>query len=300
MERIVTPQLPTYENVRAMIYRLNRKYPFVNCRVIGRSLAGRAVFALSVDCPREPVLIVGGVHGSEWLTTLAALTFFENVCESVCTRTELNGVCFNNLLKYRGLVVVPCLNPDGVQIALTGEQAAGPYSELVREVSGGATAEWKANARGVDLNHNFNAGWQELRQEEIEAGIVSAAPTRYGGERPESEPETAALVCLTRRVCPNQVIALHSQGEEIFWRYGEAVPERSERMARTFSAVSGFTLVDNAGLYDGGGFKDWFIKEFRRPGFTIEMGKGKNPLPLSDFKTAYPPVEEILTMSSLL
>ena len=300
MERIVVPQPATYENVRAMIYRLTRKYPFVNCRVCGRSLAGRAIFVLSVGSPCEPVLVVGGVHGSEWLTTLAALTFFENVCESVCTRTELHGICFYNTLKYRGLVVVPCLNPDGMQIALTGEQAAGPYSELVREVSGGATSEWKANARGVDLNHNFNAGWQELHQEEIESGILSAAPTRFGGERPESEPETAALVCLTRRICPRQVIALHSQGEEIFWRYGEAVPERSERMAQVFSAVSGFSLVDNAGTYVSGGFKDWFIKEFRRPGFTIEMGKGKNPLPLSDFKGAYPPVEEILTMSMLL
>ena len=28
-----------------------------------------------------------------------------------------------------------------------------------------------------------------------------------------------------------------------------------------------------------GGFKDWFIEAFRRPGFTIEVGKGRNPLP---------------------
>ncbi|NLO45815.1 MAG: gamma-D-glutamyl-meso-diaminopimelate peptidase [Clostridiales bacterium] len=300
MDRIVTPQPATYENVRSMIYRINRKYPFVNCTVCGRSLAGRAIFVLSAGNLCDPVLIVAGVHGSEWLTTLASLTFFENVCRSVCARDELRGVCYYNLLKSRGIVVVPCLNPDGVQISIMGEQGAGSYSELVREVSGGMTSEWKANAGGVDLNHNFNAGWEELRREEIEAGILSAAPTRYGGERPESEPETAALVSLTRRVCPRHVIALHSQGEEIFWRYGEAVPERSERMANTFSAVSGFSLVDNAGMYSHGGYKDWFIKEFRRPGFTIEMGKGKNPLPLSDFKQAYPPVEEILAASTIM
>ncbi|SIF32539.1 Gamma-D-glutamyl-L-diamino acid endopeptidase 1 [Mycobacteroides abscessus subsp. abscessus] len=35
------------------------------------------------------------------------------------------------------------------------------------------------------------------------------------------------------------------------------------------------------------GYKDWFIKEFQRPGFTIELGKGINPLPLSQFDEIY-------------
>lgn len=39
------------------------------------------------------------------------------------------------------------------------------------------------------------------------------------------------------------------------------------------------------------GYKDWFIQEFRRPGFTIELGKGVNPLPISQFDVLY---EEML------
>ncbi len=31
------------------------------------------------------------------------------------------------------------------------------------------------------------------------------------------------------------------------------------------------------------GYKDWFIQTWRRPGFTIEAGIGKKPLPLSQF-----------------
>ena len=34
---------------------------------------------------------------------------------------------------------------------------------------------------------------------------------------------------------------------------------------------------------DAGGYKDWFIQEFDRPGFTVELGLGENPLPLSSF-----------------
>ena len=35
------------------------------------------------------------------------------------------------------------------------------------------------------------------------------------------------------------------------------------------------------------GYKDWFIQEYNRPGYTIEVGKGVNPLPLSQFPQIY-------------
>ena len=31
------------------------------------------------------------------------------------------------------------------------------------------------------------------------------------------------------------------------------------------------------------GYKDWFEQEWRRPGFTVEAGKGVNPLPFGQF-----------------
>ena len=35
------------------------------------------------------------------------------------------------------------------------------------------------------------------------------------------------------------------------------------------------------------GYKAWFISEFSKPGFTVEVGRGKNPLPLSQFAEIY-------------
>ena len=35
------------------------------------------------------------------------------------------------------------------------------------------------------------------------------------------------------------------------------------------------------------GYKDWFILQFDLPGYTIEVGKGTNPLPLSQFDEIY-------------
>ena len=35
------------------------------------------------------------------------------------------------------------------------------------------------------------------------------------------------------------------------------------------------------------GFKDWFIQEYNRPGYTIEVGMGVSPLPMSQFAGIY-------------
>ena len=102
---------------------------------------------------------------------------------------------------------------------------------------------------------------------------------------PESEPETQAMVALCNARLPRMLIALHSQGREIFWRYGERLPPDSRALAELFSAASGYKLSDNAGLASFGGFKDWFIAAFNKPGYTVEIGVGRNPLPLTDWQT---------------
>ena len=73
-----------------------------------------------------------------------------------------------------------------------------------------------------------------------------------------------------------------------------AVTPLAEKMA----AAGGYRVASPEPMATGGGFKDWFIKEFRRCGFTVEMGLGKNPLPLSDFEKEYPRVREIFLVFS--
>ena len=45
-----------------------------------------------------------------------------------------------------------------------------------------------------------------------------------------------------------------------------------------------------------GGFKDWFIDKFRRPGFTVEIGIGKNPLPPERADSIYRQIKEMLSL----
>ena len=152
----------------------------------------------------------------------------------------------------------------------------------------------------MDLNHNFDAGWCILREMEEEAGISGPAPTRYGGPHPCSEPEPSAMTpfCLTYQ--PRPLYSFHSQGEELYYRYGEFTPARSKLMAQILASSSGYEVAQPTGLASHGGLKDWFIEKFRRPGFTIEVGRGKNPLEITQFQKIYNKIEEMLIIATLL
>jgi g-D-glutamyl-meso-diaminopimelate peptidase len=267
---------------------------------LATTLCTRRIDYLQVGNQKNPVLFAGAFHGMEWLTTLLLLRFTANLCKAYHMGKKIAGVDVAPFLRRRGLVVVPCVNPDGVEIALHGTVAAGPFCELVYHASHGDPSTWQANARGVDLNHNYPADWEALHHMEQKAGILGPAPTRYGGAYPESEPETQGMIGLCRAKQFHHALAFHSQGEEIYWNYGPYTPERAELMARVMATSSGYLVSEPEGLACGGGFKDWFITEFHRPAFTIEIGKGQNPLPLSDLDEIYYTLEEMMVLSVIM
>lgn len=258
-------------------------------------MCGRGIDVLHIGNTKNRVLYCGGFHGSEYLTILALLKFFEECCEAMESDKTVGGCKIGNFLSIRGLTIVPCVNPDGTEIALHGSDAAFKYKPLVEKVCTD-TYKWQANARGVDINHNFNAGWCRLKQLELKNNIKCPAPTRFGGNHPESEPETKALTTLCRNIDFERAIALHSQGREIYCSFGRHTPVLSFRLASIFSQASGYNIAFPEEIATGGGFKDWFIEKFRRPALTIEMGLGKNPLPLSDFEEEYKILQNILCL----
>lgn len=298
MDYITKPTVMTDENQRNMIFSLKKAYPFLNVGIIGRSLCSREIYSLSIGRSKNPLLIAAGFHGQEWLTCLLALRWAELILRSKANKTPIWGIDTYRIAQE--IIIVPCVNPDGVQIAIEGASVACGYASLVSELSAASSELWNANARGVDINHNFDAGWDILRQIEIESGILGPSPRRYGGPMPESEPESKAIVNLSKMRKPAMALALHSQGEEIFWQYGDSIPPRSETIAKILAAASGYRLVDNTGLASHGGFKDWFIGYFNRPAYTVEIGKGKNPLPLSDFDGIFTKTLPMFAVSTVL
>lgn len=292
-------QTVDYTALCRQVNALHETYPFLKTSVIGRSHTGRAIFLFSLGQGERSVLFAGGFHGAEWVTQWLMLRFTEALCHSVRTDSDFAGVDIASFLRRREILIVPCVNPDGTEIFLHGAEAAGEFAPLVRSHSK-ENVLWNANAAGVDINHNFDAGWEKLRAMEKKNGIDAPSPRQYGGAFPESEPETRALCDLVRREKPKHALAFHSQGEEIFWRYGKNDPPEAQTLMRIFTAVSGYKPVRNAGLYAHGGFKDWFIREMNRPAFTVEVGKGTNPLPLTDFEPIFRKLQKMLALAAVL
>ena len=292
---------PVYENLQKAIRALCRRYCFLKAFPIGKSTLGREITALCIGNPTGATCFVGATHGLEWLTCTLLMKFCRNLAHAIDTGGSLSEIDVGRALKNRSVVIIPCLNPDGVEIALCGSQSAGPFCEMVEHLSGGQPQKvWQANAAGVDINHNFDAGWCIVKEMERSAGITSPAPTRYGGPHPHSEPETIAVTTFCLTCQPRSLYSMHSQGEEIYWHYGQHTPARSKIMAQILASSSGYALSKPVEMASHGGLKDWFIEKFHRPGFTIEMGLGKNPLQLDQLGGIYNKIEEMLMIITLL
>jgi len=156
-------------------------------------------------------------------------------------------------------------------------------------MNGGSSdfSHWQANARGVDLNHNYDSGFWEYKIVERDASLFDGAPTKFSGEHPESEPETHALCNFVRFKKPDIALSLHTQGEEIYYTSGDKSPNCSLSIAKTISRLTGYRISFPTGTAKYGGFTDWFIESFERPSFTLECGKGVNPLPFSNYDEIY-------------
>ena len=300
MKAIVKPMEYDYLARQRMVSEICSEYPFIKYSVIGKSCMGKDIIALKIGSASEYSLITAAFHGSERITSTVLLMFIEDLAFAIKNDLSIEGVNAIRGLKGRGVIFVPCVNPDGCDISLLGKAACGSDADRIARLCKNDFTHWNANFRGVDINHNFNADWENLRKKERKMGIYGPSASRYGGPKPESEPETQALVNLCKKTKIRHTVALHSQGEVIYWNFGEHTPPQSKRIAEILATASGYALDVPIDIADGGGFKDWFIEEYNRPGFTIEIGKGKNPLPAEASEDIYIKIREMLTLATII
>lgn len=272
-----------YDIMMNDIRRLLAVYPFLQTAPIGNSVLKREIPEILVGSGTKRVHYNGSFHANEWITTPIILTFLNDYLLSLTNQTTIRGLFTFPFYQQTTLSIVPMVNPDGVNLVLNGPPANEPWRSRVVELNNGSLdfSDWKANIRGVDLNDQFPANWDRERARNPKY----PGPRDYGGERPLSEPEAIAIADLTRRRDFARVLALHTQGEVIYWGYENLEPPESEVLVNEFSRVSGYESVQTIESYAG--YKDWFIQEWRRPGFTVELGSGKNPLPLDQFDEIY-------------
>ncbi len=193
---------------------------------IGASIEGKPLDMYRFGSGPIARVIIGAIHGGYESNTATLV---------ILLRDDLRNGLFvvpDEITLY----LLPIFNPDG-------------FFDYLNRPAG------RANARGVDLNRNWDALWQPDWDRK---GCFNYAPIT-AGESPFSEPETRALrdFLLANRV--EALISYHSAMSAIF-AGGRPEPDpASDSLARALSAVSFYLYppVNDPGCQYTGQLIDW-------------------------------------------
>ena len=299
---IVRTDVPiTSQSCENMMDALAKEYPFIRREKLTTTDFQRPVSAMVMGRGDRHVIFTAAHHANEWITALILLQFAEELAKAIQSGGRIFGVPASTIDKYSTVHLIPMVDPDGVDLvvgAAPPEQVAfaKTLSENYPQIP--FPEGWKANLAGVDLNLQYPAGWLQAREIKFSQGFTRPGPRDYVGRAPLDQRETRALAEYTMAVSPALVLAFHTQGEEIYWKFRDYEIPGAKALGEEFARLSGYTLADTPYESAFAGYKDWFIQQFRRPGYTIEAGRGTSPLPLSDFPKIYKDTLGILTTAA--
>lgn len=272
----------TYDQMSADLKQLTQTYSqWATLSNIGTSENGTEIPVLILgDTDSEhQILIQAGIHAREhmtcWLLTALAEQWLTQ------GQSENWDVCFH---------LIPMTNPDGVAISQTGTLPEAAQTIYVRDILEKHTeltlseyaVRWKANANGVDLNRNFDAGW------DVYEGREAPSSERYKGDAPFCAVEAQALRQYTLDHDFDVTVSYHATGSILYATSGqnEKVNELSQELARGISFATGYPIED-ASQADAAGYKDWAGDVQGIPSITIEIGCEDNPLERKELESIF-------------
>lgn len=290
---IVNTTVPTtWALCNAEIEQIVQTYPFCRSEVLTQTAFGRNMRTLVIGNGPRKVIYAAAFHGNEWITTPVILKFVEDFAEAIQNGGEIFGVNAQQLQQQTTIYTIPMVNPDGVDLVTgaiepgdIGYENALQLSEYYPQIP--FPLGWKANLRGVDLNLQYPAGWLRAREIKYSQGYSRPGPRDFVGRAPLDQVESRAIAGYTEYIDPALVLAYHTQGKEIYWQFLDYFVPGARELGERFAQVSGYELMEPPVESSFAGYKDWFIKVFRRPGYTIEAGAGQNPLPIEQFDEIY-------------
>ena len=302
---IVNTEVPiTAASCERMIREIVAAYPFCRTETITSTAFQRPISTLVIGTGPRKVLFTAAHHANEWITALVLLKYAEDLAEAIRTDGILFGQKARDLAENVTIYMIPMVNPDGVDLVVGAIEPGNIQYDLAQRLAQDYPAipfpnGWKANLLGVDLNLNYPAGWLQAREIKFSQGYTRPGPRDYVGRAPLDQLETKALAEFTEFLDPALVLAYHSQGKEIYWQFRDYSVPGAKELGEVMAKVSGYTLAEVPYESAFAGYKDWFIQNFRRPGYTIEVGSGVNPLPLNQFPEIYRDNVPLLNIAAL-
>jgi hypothetical protein len=256
------------------------------------SLVALIVLALVVTTPESPASAAVGAGTARVGTTLegsavavetlpyAAIPPAGISCAAQTLRSTTYACVIGRSVAGRPIVARRQGNPAAARVLLVngqmhGEEWPGPRSvTILRGLRSPADASYqiwtistinpdgsrigrRRNNHKVDLNRNFDDSW---------------APLWDAGPRPESEPETRAMVRFLTWIQPDLIISLHGFSESVDTTGGG----RRAAWARDFSRISGIRPPKKVPCEPGpchGNMTEWYSRTSTTNGiaFTVEM-----------------------------
>ncbi len=302
---IVNTALPiTSQSCEDMIRKIVETYPFCRTELLSATAFQRPIRTLVIGNGPRRVIYSAAHHANEWITTLVLLKFAEALAQNISENGSVGDADAGEIYDKATIYMVPMVDPDGVDLVVGAIQPGQLAYEAARALADNYPAipfpeGWKANLLGVDLNLQYPAGWLQAREIKFSQGFDRPGPRDYVGRAPLGQLESRALAGYTEVVDPALVLAYHSQGRVIYWQFQNIFVPGARELGEAFANASGYELADTPFESSFAGYKDWFIQRFRRPGYTIEVGEGDNPLPLSQFDEIYRDNLGILTTAAL-
>ncbi len=279
--QVVTPtETYTYDQMLADISALQQLYPkTVTTASMGLSELGRKIPVIRLGNPEAEfhVLMQGAMHGREHFTAwlLMALTDY------ALPQGYVSNVCYH---------IIPMSNPDGVCISQSGTLDAVQAKIYETDLIAGYTTsepatyaqQWKANAMGIDLNRNFESGW------EISLDRPDPSSEKHRGSEAFSAAESSALRDYTLQYDFDATVSVHSHGSVIYYQYGNKQPvnDLSYSLALAAQEVTGYTPISYDGT-TGAGYKDWAMDALGIPSLTLEIGCYNTPLAQRDIYNTF-------------
>jgi murein tripeptide amidase MpaA len=227
---------------------------------IGSSIDSRTIWALRIG-HRKPdatrMLINGTQHAREWISAMVTTCVADRL-----VRDYDRDPAIREFVDHTDLWVVPVVNPDGYQYTWSGDRF------------------WRKNRRerhGVDLNRNFGVAFGGAGSSNRKSSDI------YHGESAFSEPETAALRDLAKRVGFALHVDFHAYGQLLLYPWCHtATPANDrdrfaavgDRMASAMYAEHGtqYRLMQGVELYPASGtMTDWMYGEAGAAAYVIEL-----------------------------
>ena len=215
--------------------------------ILGYTELNRPIYYFDVGKTCRPLIFIhGAIHAREFITADLLIKEVDYLNEN---------------LPFGRVVVAPLINADGVKIVKT-------------------IPNYKANAKGVDLNVNFPARWGTGASNKLRRGVSD-----FIGSAPACASEVKSLMSFTNFLSPDATVSFHSKGREIYFDFNDDVlKEMHFPYAKELSLLTGYKI--KTGLQSAGGYKDWVLQEFKVLSFTIEVGDDDLSHPISLDKSA--------------